>query len=144
MWLNFFGLLPGNVLTLLLIATAFLRFYDQTDFQILGLIANPRQWSNGCTVAAIVATVVNFSVDWYRRNRETNRLAEEVQCRAEDEARRMAQESEERRREGRETRRLRIETQCHVAELQFLLDPSDENRLRLRVTLAVLDEYGGL
>lgn len=95
-------------------------------------------------MAAIVATVVNFSVDWYRRNRETNRLAEEVQCRAEDEARRMAQESEERRREGRETRRLRIETQCHVAELQFLLDPSDENRLRLRVALAVLDEYGGL
>ena len=46
MWLNFLGLLPSTVLTLLLIAIAFLWFYDQTDFEFLGLIAQPRQWSN--------------------------------------------------------------------------------------------------
>jgi hypothetical protein len=43
MWLNFLGLVPSTVLTLLLITIAFLRFYDQTDFEFLGLIAHTRQ-----------------------------------------------------------------------------------------------------
>ncbi|WP_457853331.1 hypothetical protein [Synechocystis salina] len=58
MWLNFLGLLPSTVLTLLLIAIAFLRFYDQTDFEFLGLVANPRGWSNGLTVAALLASYI--------------------------------------------------------------------------------------
>ena len=45
-WLNFFSLLPGTTLTLLTIAVAFLRFYDERDFSILELIGQPRVWSN--------------------------------------------------------------------------------------------------
>ena len=106
MWLNFLALVPSTVLTVLLIAVPFLRFYDQTDFEFLGFIAHPRIWSNRCTVAAILATLANFGVEWNRRNRETDRLAreaqrriEEEQRREEDEARRVAQEREARIRE---------------------------------------------
>ncbi|WP_240966512.1 hypothetical protein [Nodosilinea sp. P-1105] len=45
-WLNFLSLIPATVLTLLLISIAFLRFYNEQDFTFLGLIANPRIWSN--------------------------------------------------------------------------------------------------
>ncbi len=176
MWLNFLGLLPSTVLTLLLIAIAFLRFYDQTDFEFLGIIAEPRIWSNRCTVAALLATLANFGVEWNRRNRETNRLVEEAQRRAEEvqrraeeeqrrieaEERRMAQEraaesrraeeeqrrlEEEQRRARTEeyaARRTRIETRCRIAEIEFQLDPSESNRRKLKVALAVLTEYGDL
>jgi hypothetical protein len=130
MWLNFLGLLPSTVLTLLLITIAFLRFYDQTDFEFLGLIAQPRNWSNGFTVAALLAALVNFGVEWNRRNRETDRLAREKQRSAE------ARE--------REARRARIETRCRIAEIQFQLDPSNGNRRALRAALALLAEYGEL
>jgi len=106
MWLNFLALVPSTVLTVLLIAVPFLRFYDQTDFEFLGFIAHPRIWSNRCTVAAVLGTLANFGVEWNRRNRETDRLAreaqrriEEEQRREEDEARRVAQEREARIRE---------------------------------------------
>jgi len=148
MWLNFLGLLPATVLTLLLIAVAFLRFYDQTDFEFLGLIAHPRQWSNGLTVAAFLATLANFGVEWNRRNRETNRLAQEAQRRVEEEQRRSADcaraENERAEAREREISRARIETRCRIAEIQFQLDPSDENRRGLRIALAVLAEYGEL
>ena len=126
---------------MLLIAIAFLRFYDQTDFEFLGLIANPRQWSNGLTVAALLATLANFGVEWNRRNRETNRLAQEKQCRSEDRARAETEKAESRE---RETRRTRIETRCRIAEIQFQLDPTERNRRALREALALLAEYGEL
>jgi hypothetical protein len=141
MWLNFLGLLPSTVLTLLLITIAFLRFYDQTDFEFLGLIAQPRQWSNGFTVAAFLATLANFGVEWNRRNRETNRLAQEAQRRIEDKARAENESAESREREAR---RARIETRCRIAEIQFQLDPSDGNQQALRSALALLAEYGEL
>ncbi|ACA98412.1 MULTISPECIES: hypothetical protein [unclassified Picosynechococcus] len=134
-WINFLALLPSSVLTILLIAIAFLRFYDQTDFEFLGLIANPRQWSNGLTVAAVVATLANFGVEWNRRNRETNRLAEEAQRRAEE-----GQQRAEAR--ERQIARAQIETRCRLAELRYQLDPSEANRQILINTLAVLEEYG--
>ncbi|UOO13284.1 hypothetical protein MT986_01685 [Synechocystis sp. PCC 6803] len=142
------ALLPSSILTVLLITIAFLRFYDQTDFEFLGLVANPRQWSNGFTVAALLATLANFGVEWNRRNRETNRLAQEAQRRVEEGQRRMAQEraDESRRAEERERQiaRTRIETRCRIAEIQFQLDPSDRNRRLLREALALLAEYGDL
>ncbi|ANV84722.1 hypothetical protein AWQ21_10220 [Picosynechococcus sp. PCC 7003] len=155
MWLNFLALLPSTTLTVLLIAIAFLRFYDQTDFEFLGYIANPRQWSNGFTVAALLATLANFGVEWNRRNRETNRLVEEAQRRAKEEQRRIREEQrrvaqeradESRRTEERERQiaRTRIETRCRIAEIQFQLDPSERNRRALKAALAVLAEYGEL
>jgi len=62
-WLNFLALLPGTTLTVLTIAVAFLRFYDEQDFQFLQLIAQPRDWSNRLTVEAFVVALVNFGVE---------------------------------------------------------------------------------
>ncbi|MGB7414695.1 MAG: hypothetical protein WA902_10855, partial [Thermosynechococcaceae cyanobacterium] len=69
--------MPVTTLTVLTIAVAFLRFYDEQDFSIIGLIAQPRICSNRLTVAAVLVAMVNFCVEWARRNRETNRLAAE-------------------------------------------------------------------
>lgn len=153
-------MLPSTLVTVLLITIAFLRFYDQTDFQILGFIAEPRIWSNRLTVAAIVATVANFGVDWYRRNRETNRLAQEEQRRAEeiqrraeekqrreeDEARRVAQERRQIYRElearERSTRRARIETRCRLGQIRYQLEPNEVHRQELINIIAILEEYG--
>ncbi|MBE9194436.1 hypothetical protein IQ219_03680 [Synechocystis sp. LEGE 06083] len=111
---------------MLLIAIAFLRFYDQTDFEFLGYITQPRQWSNGFTVAALLATLANFGVEWNRRNRETNRLAQEAQRRTEEEQRR--NEAEERRTEE-EQRRIR-EEQRRIREEQRRMaqERADESR----------------
>ena len=119
MWLNFLALVPSTVLTVLLIAVPFLRFYDQTDFEFLGFIAHPRIWSNRCTVAALLATLANFGVEWNRRNRETDRLAREAQRRIEEEQRKIEEEQrkieEEQRREKEEQRRIE-EEQRRVAQ----------------------------
>ena len=158
-WANFLSLLPGTTLTILVISIAFLRFYDETDFFILGKLANPRVWSNRLTVAAIVVALVNFGFEWNDRNRERNRLAEETEFRIRQEnfiaaeEQRRAQE-EQRRREDRTraenerieakeqaARRNRIETERDLALLNFFLDPSETNRQMLNRVMNVLREY---
>lgn len=134
MWLNFLSLLPATVLTLLLISIAFLRFYDQTDFAFLGIITDPRIWSNRFTLAAILAALANFGFEWHRRNREESRRVDRERT---EESRRI----EERERAARRTR---IENRRHIAEIQFLLDPSSQNRQELTELLALLKEYGDL
>ena len=151
-WLNFLSLIPATTVTLLLISIAFLRFYNEQDFTVLGLIANPRIWSNRLTVAALVAAVVNFGIEWDRRNRETDRLAAEAQRRAteeqrraEEEQRRVAQEraDADRRDEAKEqaTRRAAIEIERDIAFLSYLLDPSADNQRSLSQVIALLSEY---
>ena len=66
-WVNLLTLLPGTSLTLLTIAVAFLRFYNEQDFHFLGYLTEPRVWSNRLTVAALVVAVVNFGVEWNLR-----------------------------------------------------------------------------
>ena len=151
-WLNFLALLPGTTLTVLTIAVAFLRFYDERDFQLLELIAQPRVWSNRLTVAALLVAVVNFGVEWDRRNRETSRLRR-AEARAEDErtARLQRRIEEEQRRieeeQRRDTdkeqaaRRDRIKTEQDIAFLNFRVDPSEDNRQKLVQVLAVLNDY---
>ena len=126
-WLNFLALLPGTTLTVLTIAVAFLRFYDEQDFQFLQLITNPRAWSNRLTVAVLVVAVVNFGVEWNSRNREANRRVEEAQRRAKS--------------EEQAARRARVEAERDLAFLSFLADSSDDNRRKLTQVLAVLSEY---
>ncbi|MEB3291211.1 MAG: hypothetical protein VKI82_14935, partial [Leptolyngbya sp.] len=153
-WVNFIALLPGTILTILIILIAFLRFYDQTDFTLLGYLANPRDWSNRCTVAAIVVAMVGFGIEWNRRNQETDRLVaeeyrriEEEQRRTEEEQRRAKQEQrrieEEQRRIKREeqaTRRARIEAERDLALLNHLIDPSDRNRAILTQVRDLIQE----
>ena len=45
-WVNFLGLLPATLVTVLAIAVAFLWFYDDQDFTLLGFIAQPRLGRN--------------------------------------------------------------------------------------------------
>ena len=144
-FLNFLALLPNTTLTVLTIAVAFLRFYDERDFQLLELIAQPRVWSNRLTVAALLVAVVNFGVEWDRRNRETSRLRR-AEARAEDERTARLQrriEEEQRRDTDKEqaARRDRIKTEQDIAFLNFLVDPSEDNRQKLVQVLAVLNDY---
>nr|WP_278002563.1 hypothetical protein [Nodosilinea sp. FACHB-13] len=121
------GLLPGSLVTILVIAIAFLRFYDEQDFQFLSIVAQPQTWSNRLTVAALLAALANFGVEWNRRNREGNREAEERDRRAE------ATE--------RETRRDRQEVRYQKAQIRYQLDPTELNRQELESVLAALEEY---
>ena len=147
-WVNFISLLPGTLLTILIILIAFLRFYDQTDFTILGYLANPRIWSNRFTVAAIVVAVVGFCTEWNNRNRETDRLAAAEYRRIEEGKRRIKQEQrrieEEQRRieaEKQAARRARIEAERDLALLNYLVDPSDHNRDILAQVRDLIQEY---
>jgi len=162
-WLNFLSLLPATLLSLLTIAVAFLRFYDEQDFTILGQITEPRLWSNRLTVAALLVAVVNFGVEWNRRNREANRLAEageretearerEIQRdRAADEERNRADRERERadrernraaEERERATRRARIQNRGVILQIRYQLEASESNRRALSDFLAFLQEYG--
>ena len=125
-WINFLALLPSTALTILVISVAFLRFYDERDFEVLGFINHPRVWGNRLTLAALLAALANFSVEWNRRNRETNRRAEEEQRRAEEEQRRA---EEEQRRAGEEQRRAE-EEQRRMAEERAEADRRVEEEQR--------------
>jgi hypothetical protein len=126
-WVNFLSLLPGTTLTVLTIAVAFLRFYDEQDFRILALVAQPRIWSNRLTVTAFLVALVNFGVEWDRRNRETSRLARaDAQAEAErlaEEQRRVAEEQRRVAAQEQAARRVAIETERDLALLSFLADP---------------------
>ena len=126
-WVNFLSLLPGTTLSILVISIAFLRFYDERDFTILGIITDSRSWSNRLTLAALVFALANFGIEWNRRNRETDRLACTEQRRIEE--------------EKQSARRIRIEIERDIAFLNFLVDSSDENRLKLQQILEILQIY---
>jgi hypothetical protein len=126
-WVNFLSLLPGTTLSILVISIAFLRFYDERDFTFLGIITDSRSWSNRLTLAALVFALANFGIEWNRRNRETDRLACTEQRRIEA--------------EKQSARRTRIEIERDIAFLNFLVDSSDENRLKLRQMLEILQIY---
>jgi len=134
-WLNFLSLLPATLLTILTIAVAFLRFYDEQDFTILGQITQPRLWSNRLTVGALLVAVVNFGVEWNRRNRETNRLAQAGEREAEE--RNRATEERE-----RAARRARIQNRWVILQIRYQLEANESNRRALSDFLAFLQEYG--
>ncbi|MBU6228612.1 MAG: hypothetical protein KGQ93_02820 [Cyanobacteria bacterium REEB459] len=134
-WVNLLTLLPGTSLTLLTIAVAFLRFYNEEDFYFLGYLAQPRVWSNRLTVAALLVAVVNIGVEWNLRNRETDRLAQEEQRRTEKEQR--ATEARE-----RAARRARIQNRWIILQIQHQLAPREETRAALGDFVVFLQEYG--
>ena len=143
-WINLLTLIPSTLVTVLVITIAFLRFYDQNDFELLGFITDSRAWSNRLTVAALLAAMASGGVEWYRRNRETDRLAqekhrrtEEEQRRAEEVQRRMDQEraekarrAEEEQRKAEEEQRRAEEEQRRVAEQRAENDRRAEARER--------------
>ena len=78
-------------------------------------------------MAALVFALANFGIEWNRRNRETDRLARTEQRRIEA--------------EKQSARRTRIEIERDIAFLNFLVDSSEENRLKLRQMLEILQIY---
>ncbi|MGL5034460.1 MAG: hypothetical protein ACRC6M_11740 [Microcystaceae cyanobacterium] len=136
-----------------------MRFYDERDFSFLGIITDTREWSNRLTLAALFSALVNFGIEWNRRNRETDRLAQTEDRRVEEEQRRVEEEQrrveEEQRRvvhersatarrieaEKQATRRTRIEIERDIAFLGFLVDASPENRQKLQQVLLILKAY---
>jgi hypothetical protein len=126
-WVNFLSLLPGTSLSILVISIAFLRFYDERDFTFLGIITESRNWSNRLTLAALVFALANFGIEWNRRNRETDRMARTEQRRIEA--------------EKQSARQTRIQIERDLAFLNFLVDSSDENRLKLQQVLEILQIY---
>ena len=126
-WINFLGLLPGSLVTVLAIAVAFLRFYDEKDFQFLSIVTQPQLWSNRLTVAALLAALANFGVEWNRRNREGNREAEAAERKA--------------RRDKQATLRDRQEVRYRKAQVRYQLDPSEVHRQELASVLVALEEY---
>ena len=166
-WLNFLSLLPSTLLSVLTIAVAFLRFYDQQDFTFLATIEQPREASNRLTVAAFVVALVAFGVEWDRRNRETartenervgkrqgeiqrDRAAAEERERANQERNRAAEERERANRERnraaeereRAARRARIQNRGTILQIRYQLEPNETNGQALRDFLAFLQEYG--
>jgi hypothetical protein len=133
-WVNFLSLLPGTTLSILVISIAFLRFYDERDFTLLGIITDSRSWSNRLTLAALIFALANFGIEWNRRNRETDRLACTEQRRIEEEQQRIEAEKQS-------ARRTRIEIERDIAFLNFLVDSSDEIRLKIRQMLEILQIY---
>ena len=131
---NFLSLLPGTSLSILVISIAFLRFYDERGFTFLGIITEFRNWSNRLTLAALVFALANFGIEWNRRNRETDRMAHTEQRRIEEEQRRIEAEKQS-------ARQTRIEIERDIAFLTFLVDSSDENRLKLQQILEILQIY---
>lgn len=89
---------------------------------------------NRLNLAAILVALVNFGVEWDRRNRETDRRAAQEQRRRDDSARAADEQAEERERTAR---RARIEARCRAAQTRFQLEPSDEKRLALATGLAL-------
>ena len=111
-----------------------------------------------------MVAVVNFGVEWDRRNRETGRLEAEA-TRAENErieqARRRSEEAtraeneriERRDREiqrdraadeerERTARRARIQNRGLILQIRYQLQPNEANRRALSDFLAFLQEYG--
>ena len=140
-WINFLGLLPGSLVTVLAIAVAFLRFYDEKDFQFLSIVAQPQLWSNRLTVAALLAALANFGVEWNRRNREGNREAEARDREAERAEREAERAEREARRDRQEARRDRQEVRYRKAQVRYQLDPSEVHRQELASVLVALEEY---
>ncbi|MDB9447099.1 hypothetical protein [Anabaena sp. CS-542/02] len=138
-WINFLSLLPGTVLTFLTITVAFLRFYDEQDFSVLGYITQPRVWSNRLTLAALLVAMVNFGVEWNRRNRETDRLAAAEQRRIEETARVENERTEERERAAHQAR---IQNRWVVLQIQHQLNPTEQTQSALGDFAAFLQEYG--
>ena len=140
-WINFLGWLPGSLVTVLAIAVAFLRFYDEKDFQFLSIVAQPQLWSNRLTVAALLAALANFGVEWNRRNREGNREAEARDREAERAEREAEGAEREARRDRQEARRDRQEVRYRKAQVRYQLDPSEVHRKELASVLVALEEY---
>ena len=125
-WINLLTLIPSTLVTVLVITIAFLRFYDQNDFELLGFVTDPRVWSNRLTVAALLAAMASGGVEWYRRNRETDRLAQEKHRRAEEEQRR----AEEEQRRAEEAQRRDEEVQRRNEEVQRRMDQERAEKAR--------------
>jgi hypothetical protein len=96
-------------------------------------------------VAAALVALVNFCVEWDRRNclkdtlreRETGRAARAEAQATNDRAAAVQRRTEE---AERATRRARVDVERDLAFLSFLAEPVDANRRKLTQTIAFLNQ----
>ncbi|MFP4693651.1 MAG: hypothetical protein ACOCZG_01990, partial [Halothece sp.] len=86
--------------------------------------------------------VVNFGVEWNRRNRETNRLAEEGNRATEERERANRERNRAAEERERATRRARIQNRWIILQIRHQLQANEQTRRGLIDFLAFLQEYG--
>ncbi len=64
------SLVPSTLLTVLIAATAALRFYDATDFPPKIPPVTPRDWSFWLFTATLLVALVDFGFKWFAGNLE--------------------------------------------------------------------------
>lgn len=132
---NLLSLIPPTLLTVLIAATAALRFYDATDFPPKLPPLTLRDWSFWLFTATLLVAVVDFGLRWWIGNvdrvRETRRVEQETR-RVEQETRRIEQE----------TRRIERSDRRDIALLTFLAHPTEANRQQLETICQEIQQAG--
>jgi len=86
--------------------------------------------------------VVNFGVEWNRRNREANRLVEAGERETEERERAARERNRAAEERERTARRARIQNRWVILQIRYQLEASEPNRRALSDFLAFLQEYG--
>ncbi|MDS3861044.1 hypothetical protein RIF25_09505 [Thermosynechococcaceae cyanobacterium BACA0444] len=116
---NLLSLIPPTLLTVLIAATAALRFYDATDFPPQFPPLTLRQWSFWAFLATLLVAMVDFGIKWYFANRGRYREAEIRE---------------------QETERIKRSARRDMAILSFLVNPTDTNRERLEAICQEIEQ----
>ncbi len=123
---NLLSLVPSSLLTVLIAATAALRFYDATDFPPKLPPTTLRDWSFWAFLATLLVAMVDFGLKWYVTAR-----------RGYSEERIRATEAE---RVERETERVKRQTKQNFALYAYTANPSEINRQRLEAICQEIEQ----
>ncbi|MDS3860844.1 hypothetical protein RIF25_08455 [Thermosynechococcaceae cyanobacterium BACA0444] len=141
------SLIPPTLLTILVAATAALRFYDATDFPPTFPPNTFRQWSFWTFIATIGMAMVDFGLrGWIgylaaiegQRERNLQDRERELQAQERD------QQNQERDRQNRERNRqaeiIKLQAQRDLAILAFLTNPTELDRTRLEAMYREIEQ----
>ncbi len=116
---NLLSLIPPTLLTVLIAATAALRFYDATDFPPKFPPLTLRDWSFWAFLATGLVAMVDFGLKW---NIATRRGYSETRIREQ------------------EARRVKRSARRDMAILSYLANPTDSNRQRLEAICQEIEQ----
>ena len=119
MKVNLLSLVPSTLLTVLVAATAALRFYDATDFPPKLPPLSFRDWSFWVFTATLLVALVDFGIRWWIGNLEA---------------------TEKERARATEAARVKRSARRDMAVLSFLANPTDTNRQRLEAICQEIEQ----